>query len=107
WKVQKDALNRKFEGASWRPAKRVSPDAVIGIRELHKTDPQAFNTSVLANRFKISSEAVRRILKSKFQPSDEEMADKRERWERRGERVWKKLSDTGVRPPKKWREMGV
>ncbi|KAK8165463.1 hypothetical protein IWX90DRAFT_165130 [Phyllosticta citrichinensis] len=107
WRIQKEALEKKFEGASWRPAKRVSPDAVLGIRELHKSDPTAFNIEILSDRFKISKEAVRRILKSKFQPSDEEMTDKRKRWEKRGENVWKKLSDTGVRPPKKWREMGV
>ncbi|KAK8183918.1 hypothetical protein BC567DRAFT_150490, partial [Phyllosticta citribraziliensis] len=107
WRMQKEALEKKFEGASWRPAKRVSPDAVLGIRELHKSDPATFNTEILADRFKISKEAVRRILKSKFQPSDEEMTDKRKRWQKRGENVWKKLSDTGVRPPKKWREMGV
>lgn len=107
WKKYKESLEKKFEGASWRPAKRVSPDAVLGMRDLHKSDPNTYNIEVLSDQFKISKEAVRRILKSKFTPNQDEMKDKRDRWERRGEAVWKKLSDTGVRPPKKWREMGV
>lgn len=39
-------------------------------------DPQKFTTPVLAERFHVSPEAVRRILKSKWEPSEQ----KRSKW---------------------------
>jgi hypothetical protein len=58
-----------------------------GLRELHKLDSAKFSTPVLAYRFKISPEAVRRILKSKWAPSSEKrvkwaMQDRRRRTEK-------------------------
>jgi hypothetical protein len=41
------------------------------LRQLHRTDPETFSTPILAERFKISPEAVRRILKSKWEPCSE------------------------------------
>jgi len=37
------------------------------IKQLHAAEPDVFTTPALANQFKISSEAVRRILKSRFE----------------------------------------
>lgn len=45
-----------------------------GLRVLNMHDPQTFTTPVLAAKFRISPEAVRRILKSKWEPSAEERA---------------------------------
>ncbi len=42
-----------------------------GLRHLHRFDPQTFSSPVLAEKFKISPEAVRRILKSKWEPTRE------------------------------------
>jgi len=39
-----------------------------GIRELHRIDPEKFTTPFLADRFRVSPEAIRRILKSKWVP---------------------------------------
>lgn len=41
------------------------------MKQLRALDPETFTTEVLADRFKISPEAVRRILKSKWMPSKE------------------------------------
>jgi hypothetical protein len=41
------------------------------IRRLHSLDPVQFSTPALAEQFKISAEAVRRILKSRFRTNDE------------------------------------
>jgi hypothetical protein len=71
------------------------------------SQPDRFTTPVLAQHFKVSPEAIRRILKSKWKPNDEEYEDRMERWSRRGERIWTNLVEMGVKPPKKWREMGV
>jgi hypothetical protein len=55
-----------------------------GLRELHRFDPEKFNTSVLSEKFKISPEGVRRILKSRWTPSREKRVKlaEREREER-------------------------
>jgi hypothetical protein len=100
-------LKEKLGGEAWNPRKKLSPDAMEGIRHLHDTQPEKFTTPILAEHFKVSPEAIRRILKSKWRPSDEEYEDRMERWNKRGERIWTNLVEMGVKPPKKWREMGV
>lgn len=105
--IQKNALREKFNGEAWRPRKRVSPDALEGIRALHAQDPVQFSTPVLADKFKISKEAIRRILRSKWRPTEEEQEDRLERWNRRGESIWNDRAKKGLKPPKKWREAGV
>ncbi len=107
WQIQKDALSAKFGSAGWRPMKRLSPDALEGIRELHAQQPDRFTTPMLAENFQISPEAVRRILKSKWKPSEEEEERRRQRWEKRGSQIWTKKAEVGIKPPKKWRDMGV
>lgn len=86
WQVQKEALKAKFAAEGWNPRKRVSPDTLNGIRTLHEADPKTYSTPVLSQHLKLSPEAVRRILKSKWQPSEKEIEDRRKRWEKRGER---------------------
>ncbi|KAL8927155.1 MAG: hypothetical protein Q9172_001479 [Xanthocarpia lactea] len=104
WQIQKDAISSKFGSAGWTPRKRLSPDALEGIRALHAQFPNKYTTAVLANQFEVSAEAVRRILKSKWRPSDEEATSRRQRWDKRGERIWGQMVALGVKPPKKWRE---
>ncbi|KAF1832132.1 required for respiratory growth protein 9, mitochondrial [Decorospora gaudefroyi] len=107
WAVQKEALKEKLGGEAWNPRKKLSPDTMEGIRHLHSTQPHKFTTPVLADHFKVSPEAIRRILKSKWRPSDQEFEDRMQRWDKRGERIWSNLVEMGIKPPKKWREMGV
>lgn len=85
----------------WSPQRKLSREAMDGLRTLHKHDPETFTTSVLSNRFKISPEAVRRILKSNWMPDEKrknEMALKemkmRETWreKRREEERARKLA---------------
>ena len=107
WQTQKSALKQKFENAAWNPRKKLSPDALEGIRELHRQYPETYTTPVLAQQFEVSPEAIRRILKSNWRPNDEEEADRRKRWDKRGETIWSRWVEMGLKPPKKWREMGV
>ncbi|KAI4215778.1 MAG: hypothetical protein LQ351_001765 [Letrouitia transgressa] len=107
WQTQKAALAAKFKGADWSPRKRLSPDAVDGIRELHAQNPDLYTTPVLAQQFQISPEAVRRILKSRWKPSEEEQQRRRQRWEKRGQNIWNELAEQGMKPPKKWRIGGA
>ncbi|KAL8738138.1 MAG: hypothetical protein Q9181_001044 [Wetmoreana brouardii] len=105
WQVQKDALAIKFGATGWSPRKRLSPDALEGIRALHAQFPEKYPTPVLANQFEMSAEAIRRILKSKWRPSEGEATRRRQRWDKRGERIWSQMVALGVKPPKKWREI--
>lgn len=100
WQVQKDALKEKFQDG-WNPQKKLSPDAVDGIRQLHALKPDDFTTPVLADQFKISPEAVRRILKSRWRPSEAEMDDRRKRWEKRHDKIWSQMAELGLRPKRK------
>ncbi|KAJ5113106.1 Required for respiratory growth protein 9 [Penicillium angulare] len=97
WQIQKQALSQKFP-AGWNPAKKLSPDALDGIRQLHASAPEQFTTAVLAEEFKISPESIRRILKSKWRPSGEEVESRRKRWEKRHERIWSHMAELGLRP---------
>lgn len=107
WQLEKEASKRKLNGAAWNPRKKLSPDTMEGIRHLHTTQPHRFTTPVLAQHFKVSPEAIQRILKSKWRPTDEEQEDRLRRWDKRGEHIWRNLVELGVKPPKRWREMGV
>ncbi|GAB7337090.1 hypothetical protein MBLNU457_g2491t1 [Dothideomycetes sp. NU457] len=107
WQSYKAALKEKFGDVAWTPRKRISPDALAGIRALRASQPEVYTTERLAEHFKMSPEAIRRILRSKWQPTEEEMDDRRRRWEKRGIKKWTEMAEEGVRPPKKWRELGV
>ncbi|KAJ5123876.1 uncharacterized protein N7515_007701 [Penicillium bovifimosum] len=97
WKVQKEALKEKFP-TGWSPIKKLSPDALDGIRTLHAKAPEKFTTPVLAEEFGVSPEAIRRILKSKWRPSEDEMEHRRKRWETRHDRIWGRMAELGLRP---------
>lgn len=107
WQVQKTANLNKFGNAVWQPRKRLSPDTLEGIRALHASDPATYSTATLSSQFEVSPENIRRILKSKWKPSDEEKEERSLRWERRGVRKWTEMAEQGERPPRRWREMGV
>lgn len=107
WEVQKIALKEKFGEQGWNPRKRLSPDALDGIRTLHAQYPETYSTPVLAEHFKVSPDAIRRILKSKWRPSEEEEEKRKRRWEKRGENIWTDMSKLGIKPPKPWRQKGI
>ena len=106
WRVQKEALKAKFpEG--WKPLKKLSPDARVGIRALHQQYPDLYTTEVLSEKFALSAEAIRRILRSKWTPTTEEDIERQERWFNRGKSVWAKWAALGTKPPQKWRREGI
>jgi hypothetical protein len=98
WQVQKQALKKKFGSEGWNPRKKLSPDTIDGIRALHEQYPEKYPTPVLAEKFKVSPEAVRRILKSKWRPDPEKQAERRDRWARRHDRIWDQQAAIGLRP---------
>ncbi|KAI1456137.1 hypothetical protein F4805DRAFT_433289 [Annulohypoxylon moriforme] len=106
WRIQKEALKEKFpEG--WMPRKRLSPDALDGIRALHAQFPDYFTTEELSEKFMVSPEAIRRILRGKWQPSPEEEEDRQRRWFGRGKNIWSQMAAIGRKPPRRWRQEGI
>jgi Neugrin len=59
----------------WSPPRKLSREAMDGLRALHGHDPKMFSTPFLASRFKISPEAVRKILRSKWEPDEKRKAE--------------------------------
>lgn len=85
-KAHRTTLKKAFpEG--WAPPRRLSREAMDGLRAMHAADPEMFATPVLAERFRISPEAVRRILKSRWEPTREQRVRIAER-ERRAKEEW-------------------
>ncbi|KAF7983478.1 hypothetical protein HWV62_21780 [Athelia sp. TMB] len=70
WRRHAAVMKKSFP-AGWQPPKKLSRDAMEGLRLLNKQNPDIFTTPILAEKFRISPEAVRRILKSKWEPSRE------------------------------------
>lgn len=71
--AHRETIKRRFpEG--WAPPRTISREAMEVLRALHARDPVQFRTPVLANKFKISPEAVARILRSKWRPPPERTA---------------------------------
>ncbi|KAK7921166.1 Required for respiratory growth protein 9 [Apiospora marii] len=106
WQIQKEALKEKFpEG--WAPRKRLSPDALDGIKALHAQFPKEYTTPVLAAKFKVSPEVIRRILRAKWEPTVEQEEDRQDRWFTRGKNIWSQMAELGKKPPKRWRAEGI
>ncbi|GAA5989507.1 hypothetical protein JCM10908_000508 [Rhodotorula pacifica] len=76
WKKHQLSLREQFP-SGWAPPKRLSREAMDLVRTLHAADPSTYSTAALAAQFKVSPEAIRRILKSRF-VLDKEETDRRE-----------------------------
>ncbi|EED83102.1 predicted protein [Postia placenta Mad-698-R] len=85
-KAHRTTLKKAFPDG-WAPPRRLSREAMDGLRAMHAADPEMFATPVLAERFRISPEAVRRILKSRWEPTREQRVRIAER-ERRAKEEW-------------------
>lgn len=108
WRVDKAHLQAKFGGAHWSPLKKLSPEAQDAIRLLHKNHPE-FSTQKLSERFEVSPDAIRRILKSKWRANADEatIEDTKERWERRKDSVWERWVEMEVVRTKKMKKAAM
>ncbi|EPT02306.1 hypothetical protein FOMPIDRAFT_1022925 [Fomitopsis schrenkii] len=91
-KAHREAMKKAYPDG-WSPQRKLSRQGMDALRALHATDPETFTTPLLAGQFHISPEAVRRILKSKWEPTKEERVRLAER-ERRYREDWKKKKRT-------------
>ncbi|KAI8383626.1 Required for respiratory growth protein 9, mitochondrial [Nakaseomyces glabratus] len=86
WKKQIISVKKKIGNERWSPSKRLSREEIESVRLLKRSFANITNTE-LSERFKVSPEAIRRILKSNWEPNDEEWEKVQKRWQRRGERI--------------------
>lgn len=80
WTKREQALRKRY--GAWNPTRKLSRQQIWDIRELKQQWPQ-MKTKQLADHFHINPESIRRILKSKWNPNEEELASINKRAERR------------------------
>lgn len=84
WRQQALVTAHKLEGdGGWAPRRKLSPAAQAGIRTLFHSDRERYTVRHLSEVFKVSPDAVRRIVKSSWVPSPQEAADREARWKKR------------------------
>ncbi|KAI0687676.1 hypothetical protein BC835DRAFT_392084 [Cytidiella melzeri] len=93
-RLHKEKIKTQFPDG-WSPPRKLSRQAMDGMRAMHAQHPELFTTPVLAEKFKISPEAVRRVLKSKWEPTkaQRERLLQREERERREHIRQRKLEE--------------
>lgn len=107
WAQHRASMKTKFPDG-WAPPRKISRAAMDGLRALHAHEPDTFTTPVLADKFRISPEAVRRILRGKWQPTQEQRVRLLERERRhrqdhiRSKRAMGRTGEAG----NKWRKTG-
>ena len=111
WSHHRTSMKAKFP-QGWAPPHKLSRAAMDGLRALHAHDPDTFTTPVLADKFRVSPEAVRRILRGKWQPTPEQHARLLERERRhRQDRIRSKSvaepSGATTGDNLKWRRRGA
>ena len=107
WSQHRASMKEKFP-QGWAPPHKLSRAAMDGLRALHAHDPDTFTTPVLSDKFRISPEAVRRILRGKWQPTQEHRARllERERRHRQGRIRSRSAAERSGATGNEWRKTG-
>ena len=107
WAKHRASMKEKFPGG-WAPPHKLSRAAMDGLRALHAHEPETFTTPVLADKFRISPEAVRRILRSKWEPTKEQrdrLLERERRFRQDRTRPMSSTTGRGVGPKEpKWKK---
>ncbi|ODV66130.1 hypothetical protein HYPBUDRAFT_112388 [Hyphopichia burtonii NRRL Y-1933] len=80
WVKREQALTKRY--GTWNPTRKLSRQQIQDIRNLKEQVPH-LRTIDFANYFRINPEAIRRILKSKWVPNDNEVERIQKRSEER------------------------
>lgn len=83
WHKRDESLRKRY--GAWNPTRKLSREQMNSIKEMKAMVPH-MNTKQIADHFGINPESIRRILKSKWVPSEAEAADVRKRAEKRKEK---------------------
>ncbi|OMJ09287.1 Required for respiratory growth protein 9, mitochondrial [Smittium culicis] len=79
WIKRKSELNQKLGKQPWNPQKKLARASLEKIRLLNKEYPNIYTINKLSQDFKVSFEAIRRILKSKFVPDQKRALEQESR----------------------------
>ena len=95
-KLEKGEAKTKL--GPWRPSKRLSRYEMDHLRSLRELQPVEWTLGKLSRKFGVSMSAVKRILRSKFEPSEEveerqEERVQQQRRERREQSLMKLISE--------------
>ncbi|CAJ0640782.1 15997_t:CDS:2 [Entrophospora sp. SA101] len=71
WLKHRFAIKEKIGFQPWRPKKRLSREVMDKIRYMNQQLPEEYTIEKLSSTFRISPEAINRILKSTFVPKRE------------------------------------
>ncbi|KAJ1942870.1 sister chromatid cohesion protein 1, partial [Linderina macrospora] len=69
WRIKK--VEGDKAGETWGPTKKLATSSMEKIRLLNAEFPNEWTIKKLSDQFHVSQEAVRRIIKSKFRPTEE------------------------------------
>ncbi|KAJ1964228.1 Required for respiratory growth protein 9 mitochondrial [Dipsacomyces acuminosporus] len=84
WQRRKIELKIKHPGEDWDPTKKIARSSMEKIRLLNAEFPDVWTMKRLSEQFRVSQESIRRILKSSFKPTDQQIE---EREGRRNEQI--------------------
>ncbi|KAJ2644500.1 Required for respiratory growth protein 9 mitochondrial [Coemansia sp. RSA 1694] len=79
WQRRKIELKLKHGSEKWEPTKKIAASSMEKIRLLNSEFPDVWTMQRLSEQFKVSQETVRRILKSRFRPSEERLERREQR----------------------------
>lgn len=94
WMKRTQAVKKKY--GNWNPTRKISYQQMQDIRDLKVKAPH-LRTIDLANHFKMSPEAIRRILRSNWIPNDEELDRKIKAADKRKQEAKDKKQETKSR----------
>lgn len=96
--VKREQSHKKRYG-SWNPTRKLTRQQITEIRELKQRIP-TIKTVQIADVFQINPENIRRILKSKWTPTEGELEDIEKRTEKRKAKKRETKSTEKVRAPR-------
>lgn len=87
WVKRDQSLKKRY--GSWNPTRKLTRQQILDIRDLKQRMP-SLKTVEIANFFLINPENIRRILKSKWTPTEEEFQELEGRAEKRKAKIREK-----------------
>ncbi|KAJ2848754.1 sister chromatid cohesion protein 1 [Coemansia brasiliensis] len=95
WQRRKIELKLKLGSQPWVPEKKIAVSSMEKIRLLNTEFPKEWTLQRLSEQFKISQESVRRILKSKFQPSKNHIEKRKRRQQQQQQQFQRRSEQAG------------
>ncbi|EFA81621.1 neugrin domain-containing protein [Heterostelium album PN500] len=71
--LHKILIKEKY--GNWEPIKKLSRDQMSEIKRLHKEDPDIHTVESLVTQYRVSKEAIKRIIRSNWTPSEDRLKE--------------------------------